>query len=274
MSGSADYPSGCMLEESLKSLLATAVAAAEAAGPVIRGYFGSQRLGLEAKRDGSPVTLADREAERVIRASLASAPGTPLDILGEEEGLSGAGTHWRWTVDPIDGTRSFVRGIPLCGSMIGLEDTRDGRALLGVIHLPMLGVTYAGAAGLGTKRNGKPIRLPDSLALEDAIIGTGDVAQFTEAGRLEVYRRLTALHGYVRCYPDCFGHGLVIEGALGAMLDPALNPWDLVPTRALVESAGGVAVVLPSKSPGKFDALIGNRALVARLDRELGFSVR
>ena len=113
------------------------------------------------------MTLADREAERVIRAQLATAPGAPLDILGEEEGLSGTGSRWRWTVDPIDGTRSFVRGIPLCGSMIGLEDTQDGRALLGVIHLPMLGVTYAGARGLGTTRNGEPIELPDSLALED-----------------------------------------------------------------------------------------------------------
>jgi len=263
-----------MGEEQLKALLATAVEAALAAALPIRSYFGGAEMGLEAKRDGSPVTLADREAERVIRAQLASAPGGPYDILGEEEGLSGTGTRWRWTVDPIDGTRSFVRGIPLCGSMIGLEDTGDGRALLGVIHLPMLGITYAGAAGLGATRNGEPMRLPDSLALEDAIIGTGDVAQFTEAGRLEDFRRLTTLHGYVRVYPDCFGHGLVIEGALGAMLDPALNPWDLVPTRALVEAAGGVAIVLPSKSPGKFDALIGNRALVARLDRELGFAPR
>lgn len=274
MNDSAIYPPGCVAEESLKSPLSTAVIAAEAAGPVIRNYFGSQRLGLERKRDGSPVTLADREAERVIRAQLALAPGSPLDILGEEEGFTGTGTRWRWTVDPIDGTRSFVRGIPLFGSMIGLEDTRDGRALLGVIHLPMLGVTYAGAAGLGAMRNGKLIELPDSLALEDAIIGTGDVAQFSEAGRLDDLRRLTALHGYVRGYPDCFGHGLVIEGALGAMLDPALNPWDLVPTRALIEAVGGVAVVLPSKSSGKFDALFGNRAMVARLDRALGLSAR
>ena len=78
----------------------------------------------------------------------------------------------------------------------------------------------------------------------------------------------------MRGYTDCFGHGLVIEGALGAMLDPALNPWDLVPTRALIEAAGGSAVILPSKAPKKFDALFGNRALVARLDRDLDFSAR
>ena len=133
---------------------------------------------------------------------------------------------------------------------------------------------WAGAPGLGATRNGRPVRLPDAVALEDAIVGTGDVAQFEEAGRLEDYRRLISLHGYVRGYTDCFGHGLTIEGAVGAMLDPALNPWDLVPTRALVEAAGGVALVAPSKAAGKFDALFGNRALVAQLSRELGFAAR
>ena len=261
-----------MTEGQLKSLLRGAIEAAEAAAPVIRGYFGSGRLGLERKADGSPVTRADREAETVIRARLAAATASgSIDILGEEEGFTGTGTRWRWTIDPIDGTRAFVRGIPLFGSMIGLEDTADGRALLGVIHLPVLGVTYAGGPGLGATRNGETLCLPDSIALEDAIIGTGDVEQFTEAGRLEDYRRLVALHGYVRGYTDCFGHGLAVEGALGAMLDPALNPWDLVPTRALIEAAGGDAVVLPSKSPKKFDALFGNRALVARLACELAF---
>ena len=262
-----------MTEGQLKSLLQVAIEAAEAAAPVIRGYFGSGRIGLERKADGSPVTRADREAESVIRAHLAgAAPAGPIDILGEEEGFTGTGTRWRWTIDPIDGTRAFVRGIPLFGSMIGLEDTAEGRALLGVIHLPILDVTYAGGPGLGATRNGNTLRLPASLALEDAIIGTGDVEQFTEAGRLEDYRRLVALHGYVRGYTDCFGHGLVVEGALGAMLDPALNPWDLVPTRALIEAAGGSAIILPSRSPTKFDALFGNRALVARLDRDLEFS--
>lgn len=262
-----------MDERQLKRLLDAAVAAAEAAAPVIRGYFGGQRLGLERKADGSPVTRADREAEATIRQRLPLSDGSgPVDILGEEQGFTGGGARLRWTIDPIDGTRAFVRGIPLFGSMIGLEDTADGRALLGVIHLPMLGVTYAGAPGLGAARNGEPIRLPASVALEDAILSTGDIAQFDEAGRLEDYRRLVGLHGFVRTYSDCFGHGLAIEGAIGAMMDPALNPWDLVPTRALIEAAGGSALVTPSKAKGKFDALIGNRALVARLAPELGFA--
>jgi myo-inositol-1(or 4)-monophosphatase len=260
-----------MDEGQLRRLLDAAVEAAQAAAVPIRKYFGGADIGLESKRDGSPVTRADREAEAEIRARLANAPGGPFDILGEEEGLTGSGTRHRWTVDPIDGTRSFVRGIPLCGPMIGLEDTRDGQALLGVIHLPMVGVTYAGGRGLGTTRNGQPIRLPESVALEDTILSVGDFAAFQAAGRERDYRRLLAMHGYVRGYTDCFGHGLVIEGAIGAMLDPALKPWDYLPTLALIEAAGGSALVRQSQSAGMFDLLCGNRSLVAQLARELSF---
>jgi fructose-1,6-bisphosphatase/inositol monophosphatase family enzyme len=257
--------------QALQPLLQTAIDAALAASVCIRKYFNSADFGLREKQDGSPVTLADQEAEAVIRRHLLAASET-FDILGEEEGLSGTGTRYRWTVDPIDGTRSFVRGIPLFGSMIGLEDTTDGSALLGVIHLPILGVTYAGARGLGATRNGRAIMLPATVALKDTILGTGDVAQFDEAGLRPMFERLVALHGYVRGYTDCFGHGLTIEGALGAMIEPALNPWDIRATQAIVEAAGGTTLIRRSRKAGKFDALFGNRALVARLARELSFA--
>ena len=261
-----------MTDEQLRQLLQTAVDAALAAAVGIRKYFGSQQLGVQQKRDGSPVTLADQEAEAVIRAHLLSKASTgPLDILGEEQGFTGQGTRWRWTVDPIDGTRSFIHGIPLCGTMIALQDMNDERPALGVIHLPMLGVTYAAARGQGVTRNGETLRLPESVAIEDAIIGVGDIAQFVAASRFDDYCRLSALHGYVRGYTDCFGHGLVISGALGAMMDPALNPWDVLPTQALIEEAGGTALIFRSKVPNKVDSLFGNRALVQHLARELSF---
>ena len=260
-----------MDEGQLQSLLQSAVDAAEAAADPIRRYFRAADVGLERKADGSPVTAADRAAEAAIRARLARAPAGALDVLGEEEGFSGTGTRLRWVVDPIDGTRAFVRGIPLFGTLIGLEDTADGSALAGVIHLPVLGLTYAGARGLGATRNGTAIRLPPSVALEDSIVGTGDLAQFDAAGCRDAYLRLVALHDFVRGYTDCFGHGLAIEGALGAMVDPALNPWDIRAAQAIVEAAGGAVRLRPSKDPGKVDALLGNRALVARLAPVLDF---
>lgn len=261
-----------MTEEQLKQLLQTAVDAALAASVCIRKYFGSRHLGVQEKRDGSPVTLADQEVEAVIRTHLLSKAAIgPLDILGEEQGLIGQGTPWRWTVDPIDGTRSFIHGIPLFGTMIGLQEMQDERSVLGVLHLPMLELTYAGAKGQGVTCNGKPLRLPESVSIEDAIIGVGDVAQFAAANRYEDYRRLSAMHGYVRGYTDCFGHGLVISGALGAMMDPALNPWDILPTQALIEEAGGMILLRPSQVPGKVDSLFGNRAFVQHIARELSF---
>ena len=253
-----------------RQLLQAAVDAALSASVCIRKYFGSADFGLRAKQDGSPVTLADQEAEAEIRRHLLAAAET-FDILGEEEGLSGTGTRYRWNVDPIDGTRSFVRGIPLFGSMIALQDMQDGHAVLGVIHLPMLGVTYSGAKALGAMRNGAALRLPDSVELENSIIGIGDIAQFDLAGRRDDYLRLCSLHGYVRGYTDCFGHGLTIEGALGAMLEADLNPWDYLATQAIVEAAGGTMLIRRSKKAGKFDALFGNRTLVAQLARELSF---
>lgn len=261
-----------MTDEQLKQLLQTAVDAALAASVCIKKYFGSQALGVQQKRDGSPVTLADQEAEAVIRTHLLSQASTgPLDILGEEQGFTGQGTRWRWTVDPIDGTRSFIRGIPLFGTMIALQDMQDEQPILGVIHLPVLGLTYAGAKGQGVACNGKALRISEPVSIEDAIISVGDVAQFVAANRYEDYRRLSAMHGYVRGYTDCFGHGLVISGALGAMMDPALNPWDILPTQALIEEAGGMTLLRRSQVPGKVDSLFGNRALVQQLAREISF---
>jgi fructose-1,6-bisphosphatase/inositol monophosphatase family enzyme len=219
------------------------------------------------------VTRADQEAEDIIRTHLLTKAGLgPLDILGEEEGLQGTGTRWRWIVDPIDGTRSFIHGIPLFGTIIALLDTQENIPVMGVIHLPMLGQTYAAAKGLGATCQGTRMDLSSSRSLDEVMIGVGDIAQFACANRLSDYRRLQDLSEYVRGYADCFGHGLVISGALGAMMDPDLNPWDILATQVLVEEAKGKILLSPSVVPGKVDALFGNRNVVETLARELSFS--
>jgi histidinol-phosphatase len=261
-----------LTQNQLTQLMQTAVDAAQAAAVPIRAYFERQDLCIQQKEDGSPVTQADQEGEMLIRAHLlAHATIGPLDILGEEGGLQGAGTRWQWTVDPIDGTRSFLHGIPLFGTIIALLDTREKLPVLGVIHLPMLGLTYAAAKGQGATCQGKAMSLPETLPIEKAIIGVGDFAQFISTKREADYHRLLALSPYVRGYTDCFGHALVVSGALGAMLDPGLNPWDILATQVLIEEAGGGGIFRPSSEAGKIDAIFGNRSLVRFLAHELAF---
>lgn len=256
----------------LTGFLQTAVDAAHVAAGPIRASFERHDLHVREKNDGSPVTQADQEGETLIRSHLLShAPIGHLDILGEEEGLQGTGTRWQWIVDPIDGTRSFIHGIPLFGTIIALLDTKENLPVVGVIHLPMLGLTYAAARGQGTSCQGKALHLPENVSIEEAIIGVGDFAQFSSANREADYRKLLAMSAYVRGYTDCFGHGLVVCGALGAMVDPALNAWDILATQVLIEEAGGMAVLRPSSVPGKVDALFGNRTLVPHIARELSF---
>ena len=253
-------------------LLETAIDAAQAAAIPLQTYFRKNELHVMHKSDGSPVTQADREAEELIRLHLmGQADIGPLDVLGEESGLQGPGTRWRWVVDPIDGTRSFVHGIPLFGTIISLLDTQKDVPLIGVIHLPMLGMTYSAAKGLGAMFQGKSLQLPPDQTLDNTIIGVGDLAQFQDAQREKDYQRLLTLSGYVRGYTDCFGHSLVVSGALGAMLDPGLNPWDILATQVLIEEAGGSMVLRQARRSNKVDAVFGNRAVVEAIVREIAF---
>ncbi len=259
--------------DQLARLQQTAVNAAQAAAVPIQAYFGDQHLNVQRKGDGSPVTLADQEAEALIRSQLLSETVLgPLDILGEEEGLKGTGTRWRWVVDPIDGTRSFIHGIPLFGTIIALFDTQEERPVVGGIHLPMLGQTYSAARGLGATCQGISMNISDNRSVEDSIIGVGDLAQFTSANRRPEYDQLQKISGYIRGYTDCFGHGLVVSGSLGAMMDPALNPWDILATQVLIEEAKGKILLSSSSVPDKVDALFGNPNVVEQLARELSFA--
>ena len=253
-------------------LLEKAVKAATAPADNLRKHFRNSTLSVETKHDGSPVSVADREAEEIIRAVLDSGSiGEQIDILGEEQGFQGSGTRFRWTIDPIDGTRSFIRGIPLFGTIVALEDTTDHRALLGVIHLPELDVTLSSARGLGSWRNGKAIQVSGTIPPEQAIVSVGDPLQFSAANLDSAYHRLYELCPCLRGYTDCFGHALVASGAVSAMLDPALNPWDIMATQVLIEEAGGTMVQRPSAVDGKIDALFGNSDFVKFLSEKLSF---
>lgn len=218
----------------LTDRLAEAVQITETAAHVALGHFRGAP-DVETKADLSPVTIADRETEQAIRAGLARAfPGEP--IFGEEFGQTGEGAEM-WIIDPIDGTRSFIAGLPLFGMLLG-HITAEGPQL-GVIRMPALGEVYAGARGLGATCNGAPIRVSTCTSLAEArlFLNEGDklAAQAPEA-----FARMIRAGSLRRMGADCYPHALVARGLVDAVIDFDLQPYDYLPVSAVVTAAGGL----------------------------------
>lgn len=220
-------------------------------------------VAVEIKSDGSPVTEADRAAERVIRETL-RAEFPDHGLIGEEYGEQDLGDEStpRWIIDPIDGTISFTRGIPLFGTLLALSVA--GETVVGVIDLPALGERYVGVRGGGCRRNGQLVRCSASSDLRRSIVSTGDPICFEWAGRRPVFDRITREIPLVRGYTDAFGHALAISGGVDAMVDCDLNPWDAAATQLLVVEAGG-ACETRIGARGKLDLVFGSRALVEQI---------
>ena len=205
------------------------------AGALTLGYFGGL-VDHEAKRDGTPVTAADREAELLLRERIAHR-FPDHGVLGEEGGETRPGARVRWILDPIDGTRSFMHGVPLYGVLIGVEV--GGEPVVGVAHFPALQETVAAARGMGCTWNGAPCRVSDVARLEDALVLTTDPAAIAVgpvAGGWSEIQRRAALS---RTWGDCYGHALVATGRAEVMVDPVLNPWDAAPLLTILTEAGG-----------------------------------
>ena len=220
----------------LDSLLEFAVDLAWRAGRVTLAHF-QTGVAVERKADGTPVTVADREAERLIRERI-EARFPAHGIIGEEFGATRGQAARRWILDPIDGTRSFLRGVPLYGVMIALEE--EGEAVLGVLHFPALGgeSVYA-ARGHGCWWDGRRARVSDVSSLSSALLLTTDAERLSREGRGEAWDRLRSRAQLTRTWGDCYGHALVATGRAEAMLDPVLAPWDAAALAPIVDEAGG-----------------------------------
>lgn len=190
---------------------------------------------VERKADDSPVTIADREAERLIRASISQA--YPDDgVLGEEAGESGPQDH-RWVIDPIDGTKSFISGVPLYATLLAYETA--GEPVLGVCVFPALGECVYAEAGAGAYLNGRPCHVSRVARLEDAVIACGSHGSMAKYGRAESLARLAERALAVRTWGDAYGHALVATGRAAAMIDPIVARWDVAAMRVIVREAGG-----------------------------------
>jgi histidinol-phosphatase len=220
----------------LRGLLDFAAEMAWQAGKITLRYFQSG-VGVDQKADDSPVTIADHEAEAFMRAVIGK--NFPAHaIIGEEEGRSGAAdAEYRWVLDPIDGTRSFIRGVPLYGVLVGL--LRGDEPVLGVIHLPALNETVYAADGLGCYWNGRACRVSQVDRLDQALL-TGTIAHgYERHGKAAGFKALQERTALFRTWGDCYAYALVATGRAEIALDPAMSLWDAAALLPILREAGG-----------------------------------
>jgi histidinol-phosphatase len=193
-------------------------------------------VGVEWKHDQSPVTIADREGEQFIRTALLGA--FPEDgFLGEEFGDHPGQSGYRWIVDPIDGTRSFVRGIPIWGTLVGLE--YHGETIAGVVAAPALGHTWRALRGDGAYRGERRLRVSEVAQLSQATMFYTNLSWFDRSGKRENFLRLAARVQNHRGYGDFWGHMLVAQGSGEIMAEAGVHIWDVAAVKPIVEEAGG-----------------------------------
>jgi histidinol-phosphatase len=236
--------------------LAFALEAAFVAGRSTLGHFNTG-VAVESKADSTPVTIADREAERLIRKSIeAKFPGE--SILGEEEGGDRTGSD-RWVIDPIDGTKSFVCGVPLYATLLSYE--QDGEPLLGVCYFPALNEMLYAERGTGAYWNGRLCRVSSNSDLASGYISSGSPGSMISYGRWDGFRRLIKATRGTRTWSDAYGHALVATGRVDAMIDPVVNIWDISSMAVIVREAGGTFTDFSGSEKLSTEAISSNGAL-------------
>lgn len=209
---------------------------ARASGDFIRPLFGRLDLPVEFKSDQSPVTQADRGAEELLRR-LIQQRYPAHGIIGEEFGSENPGAEFVWVLDPVDGTKSFVTGVPLWGTLIAL--LHQGQPVLGCIHQPVLGQLLIGD-GRVTTLNGAPVRCRPTTRLADATLLTCDWLSPERYQDAAAFDRLAKSARLCRTWGDCYGYLLLAAGWADVVVDPIMNPWDIAALVPVIRGAGGV----------------------------------
>ncbi|MFM8932615.1 MAG: inositol monophosphatase family protein [Gemmataceae bacterium] len=225
-------------------------------------------LQIEIKEDLSPVTKADKEAEAILRESLTTAfPGD--SFLGEEYGDQKGSTGYRWIIDPIDGTKNYIRGIPIWGTLLGLEFEND--LVGGIVVAPALGQTWHGLRGEGAYRNDKRIRVTDTPKLAQSHLFYSSLTWIQKSGKTKGFLDLIDNSERQRGFGDFYGFMLVAQGAGEAMIDHGLHPWDVAALKPIVDEAGGLLTNWDGGfSIHRSDVVGSNRLIHSRLLESLG----
>jgi histidinol-phosphatase len=242
--------------------LALALELADAADELTMSRFQALDLRVETKPDTTPVSDADLATEALIRERLSAA--RPDDaVLGEEQGDIGSGSR-RWILDPIDGTKNYVRGVPVWGTLLALEI--DGVIAVGVVSAPALGRRWWASRGGGAFANGRRIEVSNVTAIGDASFSYSSHEGWAKLGRLQGFLDLTHSVWRDRAFGDFWSHCLVAEGAVDISAEPEVSLWDVAPLKVIVEEAGGTFTDLKgSGSPSGGSIVCSNGRLHARV---------
>lgn len=229
------------LAREIEKRLEAAIHAGREAAALTLDYYRRDDLAVDWKQDATPVTVADREAELLLRDRIVAA--FPHDgVLGEEFPEHSGSSGFRWILDPIDGTKSFVHGVPLYGTLIGVEFER--RSVVGVVLMPALDEYVYAGEGLGAwqvRAGGapKPARVSQVDRLEQALFCVTTVSGFYDHRRGSAFDALRTRCRLTRGWGDCYGYMLVATGRADVMIDPKMSVWDCAALQPILREAGG-----------------------------------
>ncbi|RMG93019.1 MAG: histidinol-phosphatase [Chloroflexi bacterium] len=224
-----------MNHSTLTTWLEFALDAAWQAGRITLGYF-QAGVAVERKGDNTPVTQADRQAEEKLR-ELIGRFWPEHGMIGEEYGRSAGQSPYTWVMDPIDGTKSFISGVPLYGTLLALLE--NDQPLVGVAHFPALNETVYAAQGMGCFWNGRRAHVSSVHNLADAVVLCSDLNTFAPHGKAVAWQQLVAATWVQRTWGDAYGYALVATGRAEIMVDPIMSIWDCGPLKVIMEEAGG-----------------------------------
>ena len=221
--------------------LQSAVRFARQAGVHTLNYFQRDTYQVSRKADGSPVTQADQETEALLR-ELITAEFPEDGIIGEEFPAKTGTTAYRWILDPIDGTKSFISGVPLYGTLIAVQHNQQ--SVIGIIEMPALDEQVFAATACGAwhvRHNNPPQRanVANDSELGDGLLLTSEFQGWMERGATSAWEQLATNSWFTRTWGDCYGYLLVATGRALAMIDPQLNIWDAAAVQVVIQEAGG-----------------------------------
>ncbi len=235
-------------------------------GKIINPYFFDADLKVDLKKDQSPVTIADREAEKTIRFHI-NKNYPDHGIIGEELGSENEDAEFVWVIDPVDGTRAFTAGCPLFGTLICL--TQNGQPILGAIHLSLLSQLLIGD-NVSSSLNGKPVKFRETTELSNSTLLSTDFAKISKIHNGQNLSKLSASVKMVRTWGDCYGYFLISTGGADIMLDAVVNSWDKMALIPIVRGAGGIITDWHGDDPVKGNSVVAaNKNLHAQVIESL-----